>query len=259
MCETLDEFLAHDLDLVAIASPSELHSGHIEACLSAKNPRLWIEKPVTTDMASFSALTRRLVQCDPAPRIVVNYFRRFLPQVAEAKARVQSALAARALRRVDATYSRSFVVNGVHFLDLIGNLFDVDEAPDFDWVDRADTHDPSFGLTIAGVPVGMHGIQDLGYHALDLRAVTDDGRLSLTQGAAELTWEAMQPNPDFPGFFNLSGPSHLLDPTRTGRAMLDGTYLSLCDLVDDRAPSRSPLAASAFTQAILARLAEMSP
>ena len=259
LCDTLDEFLAHNLDLVTIASPSELHSGHIDACLNASIPRLWIEKPVTTDAASFEALTRQLAQCDPAPRIVVNYFRRFLPQVAEAKACLQSALTTGALRRIDATYSRSFVVNGVHFLDLVGHLFNVDAAPEFDWVDRADTDDPSFGLTLAGVPVAVQGIPDLGYHALDLRAVTDDGRLALTQGGAELTWEAKQPNPDFPGFFNLSAPSHVLEPAITGKAMLDGTYLSLCDLVDDRAPSRSPLSASAFTQTILARLAEMSP
>ncbi|OAN76243.1 hypothetical protein A8B78_01790 [Jannaschia sp. EhC01] len=259
LCDTLEAFFAHDLDVVAVASPSETHGEHIAACLTAGVPRLWVEKPVTTDAASFEALTRQLADCAPPPRIVVNYFRRFLPQVAEVKKRLQAALSHGTLRRVDATYSRAFVVNGVHFLDLIGYLFDALEAPAFDWVDRAGSADPSFGMTLNGVPVAVMGIPNLGYHALDLRAVTDDGRLSLIQGAAELTWEAKQPNPDYPGFFNLAPARPLLDPKTTSAAMLDGTYLSLCDLVDDSAPSRAPMEASAFTQTILARLGESAP
>ena len=255
VCDTLEMFLAQDLDLVAIASPSELHSAHIASCLSANVKRLLIEKPVTTDAAAFRALTERLANCDSAPRITVNYFRRFLPQVFEAKNRLQRALSSGTLRRVDATYSRTFVVNGVHFLDLIAYLFDVNEAPELDWVDNA-CADPSFGMTLQGVPVSVMGIPDLGYHALELRAATDEGRLSLTQGAAELIWEAKQPNRDFPGFFNLAPARHLLDPAITTEALLDGTYLSLCDLLDDSSPSRSPFSGSALTQTVVARLAE---
>jgi hypothetical protein len=255
-CAGFDAFLAQDLDLVAIASPTEHHATQIAACIDAAVPRLWIEKPATRDMASFEALQYRLGRCDAPPRIVVNYMRRFLPHVAEAKARVQAALAAGKLRRLDVTYSRGLAVNGVHFLDLVGHFLDLSAAPALDWIDRADTAEPSFGFTLGNVAVAVLGIPDLGYHALELSAVTDTGRLSLSRAGAELTWEAAQPNPDVPGFFNLGPPVHLVPPDTATRAMLDGSYLALCDLVDDRAASRSPFEASGFTQSVLARVSE---
>ncbi|QXT39384.1 Gfo/Idh/MocA family protein [Gymnodinialimonas ceratoperidinii] len=251
-----EAFLAHDLDLVAIASPTEHHADQIKACIEAGIPRLWVEKPATADMASFTSLQTQLAQSAAPPRIVVNYFRRCLPHVSEAKSRLRSALSAGELRRLDVTYSRGLAINGVHFLDLIGYFFDADDAPALDWIDRADTADPSFGFSLSGVPVAVLGVPDLGYHALDLRAVTDGGRLSLSRGAAELTWEAKQPNPDVPGFFNLAPPVHVVPPDVSTLAMLDGSYLALCNLLDDGAASQSPFAASGFTQSILAQLSE---
>lgn len=251
--ESLQDFLALDLDLVAIASPTPHHGDHLRACLEASVPRLWVEKPVTLEFAEFENLRDTVDAMSAPPRICVNYFRRALPQVARLKEHLQ---ASPSLTGVEIVYSRSLAVNGVHLLDLLGHLFDVTTPPPLDWI-RADDSgaNPDFGLTLSGVPVTVTG-HDLPYHLIEMRLTGPDGRMSLTQGGAALMWEAMQPNADYPGFFNMASPAPEISVARTKAAMHDGMYLMLDNLVDAKAVPVSPLHNAYLAQGVLKQVAD---
>ena len=251
--ETLSDFLALELDLVAIASPTPHHGDHLRACLDAGVPRLWVEKPVTLEFAEFETLRTRVEAMPAPPRICVNYFRRALPQVARLKAHVQ---ACSDLSGIEIVYSRALAVNGVHLLDLLGHVFDATTPPPLDWV-RPDASgaNPDFGLTLAGVPVTVTG-HDLPYHLIEMRVTSAQGRMSLTQGGAALMWEAARPNPDYPGFFNVAPPAPEMPAAQTQAAMHDGMFLMLDNLVDAQAVPLSPLQSAYFAQGVLTRVAQ---
>ena len=251
--ETLQDFCALELDLVAIASPTQHHGAHLRACLEAGVPRLWVEKPVTLDFVEFESLRKSVDALPASPRICVNYFRRALPQVARLKAHLQ---ASPDLIGVEIVYSRALAVNGVHLLDLLGHLFDVTAPPPLDWLrPDASGENPDFGMTLAGVPVTVTG-HALPYHLIELRLTGPDGRMSLTQGGAALMWEAAQPNPHYPGFFNIAPPVPALPADLAQAAMHDGMYLMLDNLVDAQAVPVSPLHSAYFAQDVLTQVAQ---
>ncbi len=247
--DTLDAFFEEGLDLVVIAAPSEWHGVHFKACLEHGVGRILIEKPVTLTMEEFSTLSALYGALDTPPSVTVNYFRRFLPQTAELKSHVQQALSTGTLARVDITYSRGLHVNGVHMLDLLGHLFDAHCAPELDYFHAPDRENPTFGLTVSGCPVAVLGASDLEYHGLEVRVTTQSGQMTLRQNGAEIWLSDKVPNPDYPGFSQLDPPKPVLPVEDTRAAMRDGTYLALCDLVDQT--QLSPLDQSVFAQSLL--------
>lgn len=247
--DDLGAFFDEGLDLVVIASPSEWHEAHISACLEQGIKRILIEKPVTLSLSGFSDIVRRYATLARPPCITVNYFRRFLPQTAGLKAYVQKALAAGELSRIDINYSRGLRINGVHMLDLLGHLFDAQQAPALDFCHLSDDESPSFGFTMSGCPIGVLGAGELEYHGLDLRVTTQSGQMTLRHNGQELWNSEKAPNPDYPGFFHLDPPLPVMPVEESRAAMRDGTYLALCELV--AGTGLSPLDQSGFAQTLL--------
>lgn len=250
-CADWDRFWQTNLDLVVIASPSDKHLDHILACFKAGIPNILLEKPVTLTRGDFDRVLTAHQALARKPKITVNYFRRFLPQTQHLKDALQTAREAQTLVRVDISYSRGLDVNGVHMLDLLGHIFDATTCPPLDWTDRTDTPNPSFGLTIHGCPIAVLGHPDLGYHGLDIRITTQDGQMTLTRNGLELLYAPKVPNPDYPGFFHLAPAQTVMAPADSHAAMIDGTYLALCDLIDGT--GLSPLTQSGFAQDLLTK------
>lgn len=250
VCDHLDDFFAQNLDLVIVASPSEHHAADISKCFDHHIDRILVEKPVTLDLPAFQELRGKANNLPYTPRVVVNFFRRFLPQFHRLKQQLQNKIGATA---VHITYSRTLQTNGVHLLDIIGFLFDQTQPPPLEWHSAHDPQNPSFGLTIDGVPITVTG-QDLPYHALDVRITDDRGRLSAVRGGMDLLWEPKEDNPDYPGFYHLALPKPLPGYENAARHMRDGTYLALCNLIDDSGPSHAPLDSAYFSQALMTQV-----
>lgn len=244
---TLDAFLAHDLDVICVASPTKYHVEHVRAAARSGARFLLIEKPVTTDMAAFRSLVDDMTSLPTPPRSFVNYFRRGLPQVQA----LRDACLGGGLVALDFVYSRTLAVNGVHMVDLCGYVLGLHRAPELVWVDPAGGDNPSFTLRTGDLLVQFRGI-DLPYHCIECRASFANGRLSLLEGGLRYEREERLPNPAFPGFCRLGPAQPAMDPEAAARAFLDGTYQSLCALLDTAVPSPSPLEGSAFAQEVLA-------
>lgn len=251
-CAEWDCFLQTNLDLVVIASPSDKHMDHLLACFEAGIPNILLEKPATLSQHDFDIVIAAYQAMTQKPKITVNYFRRFLPQTKYVKDVLQTALKAQTLVRVDISYSRGLDVNGVHVLDLLGYLFGATVCPSLDWIDRKNTPNPSFGLTIQDCPIAVLGYPDLGYHGIDLRVTTQDGQTTLARNGLDLQCALKVPNPNYPGFFHLDPAQMVMDPSDTQTAMIDGTYMALCDLI--QGTMLSPLEQSGFAQDLLAKV-----
>jgi len=250
---SLDRFLAERLDLVMIASPTARHAEHIDACLDVAVPRLWVEKPVTSTMAAFDALHRRLDALGDPPRHCVNYTRRCLPQLHRLKSHLDAADGGSGSVSIALEYSRGLDVNGVHLLDALGYLTGARQAPPLDYLRDAAGPNPQFGLRLAGHPVTVTG-HDLPYHLIELSVTDARGRMSLVRGAQDLIWEAAEPNPDFAGFFRLRAPVPVPWLSRGETALQEGPYRLLCALLDESMSMPSTVHTARFAQALLAHV-----
>ncbi|MFK7862089.1 MAG: Gfo/Idh/MocA family protein [Granulosicoccus sp.] len=251
--EHIGNFLNQDLDLVAIASPSEYHASHIEACFEASVPRLWIEKPVTLHMDDFWRIREHYRSMESQPRTCVNYQRRCLPQVKYMKDYIAQSPDSPEAMAISITYSRQLEVNGVHLLDLLGYITDAQEAPSLDFIRSPDLANPQFGLTLKGHPVTITG-HDLPYHLIEISITDRQGRLSLVRGATELIWECAEPNPDYPGFFRIAHPQSTDIHVKHADSLQESTYQMLCALIDNSVPSPSTIESAWFAQTLLDRV-----
>jgi len=249
----LDEFLDQKFDLVAIASPSKFHTSHIRACMDASIPKLWIEKPVTLRLDEFDQLRKYHRSMPKPPKICVNFLRRGLPQLMYMKNHLEQGSESAESVSISVAYSRRLDVNGVHLLDLLGALTDATEVPSLDFLRMMDGVNPHFGLTLKGHPVTVTG-HDLPYHLIEISITDQRGRLSLVRGAQELIWEAVEPTPDYPGFYRLARPVRLESFAGAESAFHEATYQMLCSLVNEGEPSPSTLESAWFSQALMDRV-----
>lgn len=248
--ENVDDFLNQNLDFVSICSPSEYHVEHIAKCLDAKIPILWLEKPVTLELSDYKILKQKLDAVEKRPRIGVNFFRRNLPQFYELKKFVKTT---KQLASIDIKYSRRLDVNGVHMIDILGFILDQNDIPDIDWVMGGPNNNPSFGFEINNVRVIFSGI-DLPYHCIEISATSAEGRMSITRGGLNVMIEKKIENAQYPGFYHLSTSDNVGDHQYYQQAMNDGTYLNLCNLLDDQQILASDFNTAYFSQAILDKI-----
>ncbi len=253
--DTLESFFDQQLDLVAIASPSQFHAEHIGICLRESIPKLWIEKPVTLDLNAYEQLLTSYRSLDQKPDICVNYQRRCLPQLSIMQEHLASTQDPHSTTAITINYSRGLHINGVHLLDLLGALTGQQDVPPLDYLRSGDSANPQFGLTLNDYPVTVTG-HDLPYHLIELSITDARGRLSLLRGAQDLVWEAAIPNPDFPGFSKLAEPVSIGDIKSQNEASDNATYLMLSALMDKNTPIPSTLETAWFSQALLNKVVE---
>lgn len=247
----LEEFLLQKLEIVCIASPTQFHCDHLDACFDAHISHIMVEKPVAPDIDSFTKIAARWRSLVVRPRVQVNYFRRSLFQSRLLKSQIQN----RNIFGIEISYSRKLTINGVHLLDLLGFLTESSPPTALDWhLDRGEN--PSFGFRLGDVSVAVTGY-DLPYHLLEIRVIAEDGRVTFARGGSAVISEAKEPTEGFPGFFKLSKPEGLVDETQAAQALNDGLYMNLCELLDDSAAQCSTLETAAFSQSILDLVAQI--
>jgi predicted dehydrogenase len=106
-------------DVISICSPTTCHAHDLEIALQLKPKLIFCEKPVTTSLAQ----TERLVEVCRSNNIllVVNYSRRFDPDVAKLKSEIQEGRRGQ-LRSVVGIYNKGILNNGSHMMDLLNLL-----------------------------------------------------------------------------------------------------------------------------------------
>lgn len=247
----LDNLLATKPDIVSICSPNALHAAHLRACLEAKVPMIWLEKPATTN-ADESRQLIELQRALGASTVLVGFQRRYQPIYQ----RLNGLMHDQALGRcagISITYSRGLETNGVHLIDVLFQLLG-DSPYELVGVTPASgpAASPSFLLQFdGGIPCTVTGLS-LDHHSIDLTVHFAAGRASVLYGGASEVREFRIENPLYPGFYRLApdptaeanAPALLKDAQATFPSMLD-------DLITAHRDGREP--ASSLTSSLAAQ------
>lgn len=205
-------FAEHDIDVVIIATPSNVRSAVIEPALAAGIKLFVIEKPLATSLTESSRLVKAI---DAAGAFaIINYSRNWDPSMREVRIRIESGAMGK-MQRIVGTYGKGLNNNGSHLIDLAGLLcsaspvraralnspLDVSEA---DWTptgDRAwdaqvefiDAKGNSINLTLLGT-------DHRAFTCFELRAIGQKAIFELSMGGRVLKWTELQNDPNFPGY-----------------------------------------------------------
>lgn len=119
---SLDEaWDAYDIDIVSICTPDETHYDILNAILKY-NPKLVLcEKPLTTNLEQARSIVEKYNQ-RKIP-ILVNYTRRFIPQLQELRRKIRGGEFGKYLYGCG-FFNRGWLHTGTHMVDFIRWLFD---------------------------------------------------------------------------------------------------------------------------------------
>ena len=201
---------ARPAKLVVIATPSDSHGEVVERVLAARAPRMLLcEKP----LAPAPAAARAMIAACAAhgTELCVNYFRRSLPGAIEVRRRLQAGEIEAGGKAVS-WYTKGFVHNGSHFLDLLQF-----------WLGEVSAVTPLGPprLGPAGEEIDCHlrmarghalllGAWEERYSHFALELVAPNGRLQFG-GDGRLVWQQVVPDPAAPGYYGLTARPEAID------------------------------------------------
>lgn len=228
-------------DIVSICSPNALHADHLRACLEAKVPMIWLEKPVTLKAEEARDLSR-LSQDIGQSTVLVGFQRRYLPAYQRLRTLIERGEMG-AAKGISITYSRGLETNGVHLVDLIMYLLGDTSLPTIRGVAGgiANPASPSFVLgTGGGLTCSAIGL-DLDHHSIDVTVHFEAGRQSVLYGGARELRERRIENPLYPGFYRLAPEGDLASEPELSRDAMDVFPHMLEDLISAHNAGQQPL------------------
>jgi len=182
-------------DVISICSPSVFHAADIQAALALQPQLIFCEKPVTLSLTETQQAVTDCARQNVL--LVVNYSRRWSPQVADLKKQLNDGQWG-AMRSVSAVYNKGMLNNGSHMMDLLLNLFGplqithVGKAV----VDHFEA-DPSVDAclqTADGVPVQLNVAHAQDYALFEMQIVTEKGVIAMEDGGARWRFRTSAPS-----------------------------------------------------------------
>ncbi|CAN1537417.1 MviM Predicted dehydrogenases and related proteins [Burkholderiaceae bacterium] len=188
-------------DVISICSPTHAHAADIQSALALKPKLIFCEKPVTSQLQK----SQHAVQAcaDQHVLLVVNYSRRWAPQVAQLKTELAQGHWG-AVRSVSAVYNKGILNNGSHMMDLLLALFgplhiaSVGQA-----VDDFFSDDPTIDVTLLneqGLPIQLNVAHAQDYALFEMQIVTEKGVITMEDGGARWRFRTASPSAQLPGY-----------------------------------------------------------
>jgi len=240
-------------DVVSICSPSDLHAGHLRACVEAGIPMVWLEKPPATTLADLDPLLRAVEDNSCATKVLVNYQRRYVDGYLKLKQAYEDGQRGQC-KQVNVMYSRGLLPNGSHIIDSLFFVLGDPSTWSIAWK-GGHKETPSFVLQFSnGLEASVVGA-DLPYHCLDMSLIFDEGRLSVIHGGMTFVEEHKEAHELFPGFHRLK----LRDTGGYDPGLTHGMTNALNDLLASYENGCEPLSnlrTSLQTQAVIEAVAE---
>ncbi|MCW3116595.1 MAG: oxidoreductase domain protein [Chitinophagaceae bacterium] len=107
-------------DIVSICTPTSSHFGLLERAMKENVKVIICEKPVSDNIENLEKLGQQYQHTQS--KVMVNYFRRFLPGYTKLRDLVQSIGENDAFTNISIRYQRGYINNCSHALDLLGFL-----------------------------------------------------------------------------------------------------------------------------------------
>lgn len=244
--DSIEAILALHPDLVSICSPNRWHASHLRACLEARVPMIWLEKPVTDDAAEARDLLR-LQQDLSSSTVLVGFQRRYQPVYQ----RLMAAMSDQSMGKcagISITYSRGLETNGVHMMDLLYQLMGETGRGELLGVSPATGKmaSPSFLVRFAnGVTCNVTGLE-IDYHSIDIAVHFERGRASVIHGGATELREQVIENPLYPGYYRLAQDLGTTSTSAELEKEAQAVFPAMLDdLIQAHASGRNPISSLA--------------
>lgn len=195
------------IDIFTVSSPTSSHSENFFSIVDSSNNTkgMWMEKPLaSTPDASF-----RMSSAELAFPVVVNYFRRWNPEILQFKTQLAGDIFG-TIRHVSVRYTKGLKVNASHYIDLICWL--VDEQPKgvvtrkiIDVLGSTEKG-VDFCLSFSHFAANFEFIPDLDFVFLELDIFLSSGVIRIYQRGQRIRFEKSVKDPDYK-IFKSSQPS----------------------------------------------------
>lgn len=239
-------------DLVSVCSPTEHHFSHAMACIQAKIPMVWLEKPPVVSVKEGEELMRAL--SSGATTLMVGYQRRYAQPFSSIRESIARSLWGEVLS-VTVHYGQKLYRNGCHGLDTVHYLLgDRDMSFMSSWAGQ-DRGTPSFSLLCGDVPVTFIGVAG-DYHCLDWTLTFQKAQLEIRNGGSWVELREVKKDHAYPSSWLMrSTPSHPFGSLSD----CNGMALSLENLIASFEAGREPvssLSSAMKTQRIMEMVME---
>jgi len=246
-----------DPDVVAVASPTAVHGQVVEEVLRRFTPRVILcEKPLAYEL---SAAEHLVLACEArGVALFVNFFRRADPAVIEVARRIRTGEIAGPIKGT-AWYSKGFLHNGSHFVDLLEYwLGAMVAARGIDAGRARGAHDaePDVRLEFDRGAIVFLAAREEDYSHYTVELVASNGRLRYDRGGESVQWQPVVHHPRLSSYMVLGDKPEFL---RSGTDRYQWHVLSqLAEAMDGKAhhlcPGRQALDTQRRMNAVLKEL-----
>jgi predicted dehydrogenase len=191
-------------NVVAIATPTQLHAQSVRAVLQSGSPAaILCEKPLSFDLDEARGIVELCTVRGCA--LYVNYIRRAEPGVAEVERRLRDGLIGTPVKGVG-WYSKGLLNNASHFINLLEHwLGEVCSARVVNagrlWAGI--DPEPDFTVCFAQGQVTFLAAKEEHFSHCALDIVAPNGRLRYEQGGERISWQKTVADPAYPGYMTL--------------------------------------------------------
>jgi len=207
ICADLGNMAVGAADVVAIASPQELHHKHFEAAIALKPKVILIEKPFAADLSQAQAMAQKAESLSGEIGVFVNFNRRADTGMLAWRSR----WAGRDPRLVVMRYGDGLMNYASHLVDhaleWFGDPERVRALPPFGSAagdPRPGDESPSFLLEYANGPiVHVLGFEEIDYDMFEMDIYFADGMVSARNNAAEKYTYNREVDLYYPGYAGL--------------------------------------------------------
>ena len=203
-------FSLHQPQVVSVATPTNLHYQVFQEIVNEKIEAILCEKPISGSLKNARHMLELAEESKCA--LLVNYTRRFDPGVILLRETIQNGAIGEVYKGT-AWYSKGFLNNGSHFVDLLIFLFGgIEQIKVLDKGGKCDGEDPEPDVCIrfGEVVVYFLAAREECFSLFDMELVGNRGMIRYTEGGASIEVRQNQPHPDYSGYKILSPEKRII-------------------------------------------------
>ena len=184
--------------IISVATPTTTHFEYLRDVLTGSSHVVICEKPVVSRMKDADDIAN--IYKSGSSKVLVNYMRRFQPAYKTAKQKLNNEFHKKALRGIIIKYSRGFLNNASHAVDLLEFLFE--EPFDFrgfhiqECEFDAFEHDPTLtgSCHYLNQPVSFSGISNITYPVFEIEIFYVDSKIVICHSGNEIRYYSKNAN-----------------------------------------------------------------
>jgi predicted dehydrogenase len=201
----LEDLLAREIDILAIATPTNLlRYNLVQSAVTNKVPFILCEKPVSIDLEEAKKIQKILNQSKT--QLIVNYIRRHDKALQRVKKIINDGVLGNP-QKVVCHYGKGLSNNGSHILDLLiwffglpESVLALSETPD-EWKEN----DPTLDCVLNYKNFQTYLISEdyNNYSCIEIDLLFTKGRIKINNSGRSIQIFTVKPDPDFPDYNNL--------------------------------------------------------